>query len=326
MKRLPDSSAACRSAGLTLIELMIAMAIGLIVVATALTFYLNAAQATRMAEARSRMEEDGQAALSLLIQQIRMAGSNPEQPDRNYVSRRNPVYTDSLLPSIYKVGGYKSGNYATSHFMIRGCDGKFQTTALTTNTDNLDHLGCVAAAGDSIAISYEADIANTVASNGLATDCSGSPLSVVTAYFDQKTPTAEFAVSENKFYIAAAHGISSLYCEGNGTTAARPMVENVEAMSITYGTASLTGSVVAGYLSAAGVDSAPSLASLSLDQRWAKVLTVRICLLVRSEAAVLPDTGSGGYINCDGSLEANPPDLRMRRAFSTTVALRNRFL
>lgn len=89
-----------QSVELTLVELMIAMVIGLIVVAIALTFYLNAAQATRMAEAKSRMEEDGQAALSILVQQIRMAGSNPEQPDRNYASRRNPVCTDSLLPSI----------------------------------------------------------------------------------------------------------------------------------------------------------------------------------------------------------------------------------
>ncbi|MGS0756210.1 PilW family protein [Roseateles sp. GG27B] len=326
MKRQPDFAVTRQSAGLTLIELMIAMAIGLIVVATALTFYLNAAQATRMAEAKSRMEEDGQAALSILVQQIRMAGSNPEQPDRNYASRRNPVYTDSLLPSIYNIGGYKSGNYSTSHFMIRGCGGLFKTTVFTTNTDDIDHLDCVASTSDSVAVSYEADVANTVAASGVPTDCSGSPLSLVTAFFDQKTPTAEFAVSENRFYIAAVNGVSSLYCEGNGSTAARPMVENIEAMSISYGTASLTGSVVAGYLSAAGVDSAPSLASLPLDQRWAKVLTVRVCLLVRSEAAVLPDTGSAGYIKCDGSLEANPPDLRMRRTFSTTVALRNRFL
>lgn len=326
MKRRPRFIALRRTAGFSLIELMVAMAIGLIVVSTALTFYLNAAQAIRMAEAKSRMEEDGQAALSLLIQQIRMAGSNPEQPDRNYSSRRNPVYTDSLVPSIYKVGGYKTGIYSTSHFIIRGCDGIFKTFVFTTNNDNIDHLDCIAASSDSIAISYEADAANTVTSNSLATDCTGSPLSLVTAYFDTKTPTAEFAVSENRFYIATVNGISSLYCEGNGSNVAQPMVENVESMTITYGMASLTGSVVAGYLSAAEVDSAPSLANLSLDQRWAKVLTVRICLLVRSEAAVLTDAGSAAYIKCDGSLEANPPDLRMRRAFSTTVALRNRFL
>lgn len=210
--------------------------------------------------------------------------------------------------------------------MIRGCGCLFKTTVLTTNTDNIDHLDCVAAASDSIAVSYEADVANTVAASGVPLDCSGSPLSLVTEFFDQKMPKTEFAVSENRFYIAAANGVSSLYCEGNGSTAVRPMVENVEAMSLSYGTARLTGSVVAGYLSAAGVDLAPSLASVPLNQRCAKVLTVRLCLLMRSEAAVLPDASSAAYIKCNGSLDDNPPNFRMRRAFITTVAMRNRFL
>jgi type IV pilus assembly protein PilW len=313
-----------RATGLTLVELMIAMALWLLVVSAVMTFYLNAAQATRMAEAKSRMEDDGQAALSILRQQIRMAGSNPARPDRNYISRLNPVYAEPLLPAVYNLGGHKTGHYDTSYFSIRGCTGQFKTTVFASNLDNIDHLACVTGANDSIVISYEADLANTVGANGFPTDCSGSPLSWVTAYLDARTPAAQFAVAENIFYIAANNAVPSLYCAGNGSVAGRAVVENVEAMTLSYGTASLTGNLVAGYLSAAGVAGAPSLAGLAPHERWAKVLTVRICLLVRSEALVVTDADSARYIKCDGSLEVNPPDRRLRRTFSTIVALRNR--
>ena len=102
-------------------------------------------------------------------------------------------------------------------------------------------------------------------------------------------------------------------------------------MQFTYGTvnaltpdAALTVAPVAGYLSANGIT---SLAALPNDAaRWAKVITVRICVLVRSEGLVAPNSASARYRKCDGTLEAEPPDLRLRRAYSTTVVLRNRRL
>ena len=58
--------------------------------------------------------------------------------------------------------------------------------------------------------------------------------------------------------------------------------------------------------------------------RWAKVLTVRVCVIARSENQVVPDASSAQYLDCDGTLVTTPPDLRLRRAYSTTVVLRNR--
>ena len=51
---------------------------------------------------------------------------------------------------------------------------------------------------------------------------------------------------------------------------------------------------------------------------------VRICVLVRSEARVAPNSASAQYLNCDGKTELTPPDLRLRRAYTATVVLRNR--
>ena len=59
---------------------------------------------------------------------------------------------------------------------------------------------------------------------------------------------------------------------------------------------------------------------------WGQVLSVRICVLVRSESNLLSDTVSARYLKCDGTLEMNPPDQRMRQAYFSTVVLRNRRL
>ena len=58
--------------------------------------------------------------------------------------------------------------------------------------------------------------------------------------------------------------------------------------------------------------------------RWAKVITVRICIVVRSDLPVAVDSTSARYLKCDGSLELAPPDLHLRRIYATTVVLRNR--
>ena len=72
------------------------------------------------------------------------------------------------------------------------------------------------------------------------------------------------------------------------------------------------------------------LALLPDDQtRWSKVMTVRICVVARSELPIAPDAESAKYVSCPtngsslGTL-LSPTDLRLRRAYSTTVVLRNR--
>ena len=55
-----------RQAGLTLVELMISMAIGMIIVIAVVTAYISASRAARVAEATGRMNEDAQAALTIL--------------------------------------------------------------------------------------------------------------------------------------------------------------------------------------------------------------------------------------------------------------------
>jgi len=321
---LPHSARAVR--GLTLIELMVSLTIGLVVMLAVLSTYLGSSKASRIADAQGRMNEDAQAALNVLSQQLRMAGNNPIQANRTATAARNPLNALSDGTNIYD----------GSLYVVRGCDGKFSNI---TTTANISLLTCAAGTStlpDSIAVFYEADRYNTVpTATGLPTDCLGQSLTTQTAAVTAvngtatSAATASFFVADNRFYIGTSSAIvsPSLYCKGNGNATPQPLVENVEDMQFTYGTSPITSTAtqVAGYLDAASLLTQTDLAALANDAtRWSHVMTVRICVLMRSDNFVLDNAVSARYTKCDGTDETNPPDLRLRRAYSTTVVLRNR--
>lgn len=314
--------------GLSLIELMVSLAIGLIVILATMATYLGSANTARIAEAQGRMNEDANAALAILSQHLRMAGNNPKQAALILATPacpRNPLYAVGVVnKSAEDVCG--TGNY-----IVRGCDGKFSN--ITTATD-IASLTCAAASAPSphsIAVSYEADQYNTlgipvtpatVPPTFKPTDCVGNSI--------PKDSAVGYYVADNRFYVGTSASITapSLYCKGNGG-GTQPLVENIEDLQFSYGVGApgvvVPGNLaVVGYLGPAEVLTATGLAALAEADRWSRILTIRICVLVRSEGQVLDNPASARFIKCDGELEANPPDLRMRRAYSTTVVLRNR--
>lgn len=323
--------------GFSLVELLVSLAIALVIMAAALSAYLGSSDASRIAEAQSRMNEDAQAALSILSQQIRMAGNNPDQPNR--VDNVDPTLS-SLRNPVYGTTSLNTGTYTTSQYSIRGCDATF--TNISTSGTTLDTLTCGATGtstlADSIAVSYEADAYNTARTSvGVPTDCIGSGLPVVSATLptviaNVSTPAnVTYTVADNRFFVGTSTNVSvpTLYCRGNGAgSASQPLVENIENMQLSYGTvsAATTSTVanVAGYLPASSFADATIVTLPSADQRWGKVVTVRICLIVRSETPVAPDSASASYVDCSGTLVTTPPDLRLRKAYTTTVVLRNR--
>jgi type IV pilus assembly protein PilW len=333
MRQLHVAMKKSKQRGLSLIELMVSLTIGLILMIAVISAYLGSAGAGRMSEAQGRMNEDANAALTILTQQLRMAGNNPMRP--NYAD--NPPH---------------NAIYGTSTFIIRGCDGKFSNITGSSAAPNIEALTCAAGANDladSIGISYEADRYNTVpTATGVPTDCLGNSLATINATRSvmvgtTTVPTAvTYTVADNRFFVGTttSNPITSLYCKGSGNVNAEPLVENVENLQIIYGTSPATTATgtVSGYLDANGVETdavpdagAPptSLAGLAdgSPARWARVVTVRLCVVVRSEAkGVAPNAVAARYTKCNGEVDSSPlvDDLRLRRAYSTTVVLRNR--
>jgi type IV pilus assembly protein PilW len=300
----------------------VSITIGLILMVAVISAYTGSASAGRVAEAQSRMNEDGQTALAILTQQLRMAGMNPRQPNYAPSTPRNPAFS------------------ATT-YSLRGCDGKFNNMTTATSINNLTCPTTGGGTTDSIAISYEADrfttAPTTSGSTGLATDCLGQTLPTSTATLNvwdgtaSTASTVSFNVADNWFYIDTPSGSTnpSLFCKGNGNATPQPLVENVEDMQFSYGTTAATGTslAVAGYLSATTLLTDSGMAALADDPtRWTKVMTVRICVLVRSDTQMATSSTSARYIQCDGTENTSPPDLRLRRAYTTTVVLRTRLL
>jgi type IV pilus assembly protein PilW len=340
-----------RARGFSLIELMVSLTIGLVIAIAAFSAYLGASSSSKMTDAQSRMNEDGQAALAILTQHLRMTGNNPRQGNRPEPYGRNATYADQQpLTYTFKLTGtstldytFSAGSYTLTNRRIRGCDGTFANVTSTTATiDSLNTSTCVTGTSttpaDSIAVNFEADPYNTIpTSGGLPTDCLGNGLTPISASLPIVTPTVPtttttttltYYIAENRFYIGTSATIlsPSLYCKGNGGSGLQqPLVENIEDMQFLYGTV-VSNAVPAPSDTATTI--APVAGYLRADQvtDWNKVTAVRICVIVRSESPVVSEAGSTNYYKCDGTPDATKTDRRLRHAYSTTVSLRNRQL
>lgn len=330
-----------RQKGVTLIELMISLTLGMVIMVAVIGAYLGASGAGRTAEALGRVNEDGQTALTILSQQLRMAGVNPSQSDRTSTAVvGSPNVRGNSVPQH---------NTVTNAFAVRACDVTFGNVTGAASTTALTCAHGAASTGpDSISIAYEADRYNTIpTSAGIPTDCMGSGLTALSPapnYLKSDgvtTISPSIYEAENRYYIGTSTYVTNptLYCKGNATANAQPLVENIEDLQFTFGvvnpaaitftsvtlTPTYTATMIMGYLSAYDIDQSYTTqlgAAGTSPLRWNAVKTVRICVVVRSEGQVLDSTASASYLNCNGVL-TTPTDRRLRRAFTTSVLLRN---
>ncbi|MBS0430763.1 MAG: PilW family protein [Proteobacteria bacterium] len=306
-----NSAPASWQRGRTIVELMVALTIGLVVLGALLLVYLSSSSSGRQTQTVERMNEDGAIALHLLASQLRLAGFSYPRLNVPPVSATFNGLRKQL-PDRYLVGAG-----------LRGCDRGFVNAAASFSELECATSGTASAA---IAVRFEGDANNTVPNKaGVATDCVG-----------QKAPDAPAATGggvsyllvESRFWTRTSSGIGvpELACGGNGgntsatanTFSPKPLVQLVESIALRYGLADddIASSSVR-YVDAATVDALGG----SVDANWSRVVSVQVCVLVRSEER--DNTGSGGYVGCNGQT-AVATDGYTRRAYRTVVALRNR--
>jgi len=124
---------------------------------------------------------------------------------------------------------------------------------------------------------------------------------------------AAYYYAYHRFYVSG----NSLFCLGPGNAGGQTLVDNIQDMVVTYGVSdgSMGSPRVVAYQNAASVTAAGT---------WARVISVRVCLVVRSadEAwdAVVP------YSGCDpfARSKLTPSDRRIYRAFTSTFLIKNR--
>lgn len=318
--------------GLSLIELLVSMAIGLIVIGVGASSYLNVVTNSRTASVLGQMTENASIALGIIRSQVALAG----------YSRPVGVVTSSesvegVLTDVNRMNRAYSGiaTAGGTNNLIVGCDGAFQTAS--AHELNISQLTCAAAPAnaaaspppDAIAVVYEADTGNTYPnSDGLPTDCLGQAIPVRTEASLTANPVR---LASNKFYVSG----NTLYCLGNGratplpaapddtvANAAQPIVENIYDLQILYGVAAINAVTNTPNKEAIAYLTASAVNAISGTDKWNRVVSARICVEVRS-ATTVPSSEQTSYLNCQGSV-ATAPAGQLARTFSTTVVLHNR--
>lgn len=300
--------------GRSLVELMIAMAIGLVIMLAISSLYVTNTQTYRITDDKALMEENGRLALNMMAYHARMVGLG-----------------QLLNATPQKDSGGGATNFVptnTAGFGIFGCSGGFVSEVAAIPT-------CKNAVGpDALLVSYvvDTDNANSASVGGGMSplDCAGQAVANANS------------VVENRYYLAsnAATGRQELYCVGNGGSvpgtalnAGRAIVDNVVDMKINYGYDGDGNQSVDGFFTAASVANLPppadidsAVASASggnpAAQLWAKVVSVKICMVIRSSNDGLATTPMQ-YRDCSDAL-VTATDKRLYSKFSTVVALRGR--
>ena len=277
-----------RMRGLSLIEVLVSLVIGLIVVGAVLVSYLGSGQTSKVQAAYAELNENAQIAMTIMNRDLLLAGY--AQPT-----------------------GFSGGTTFTRSYSDRpifGCDKGLDNVARRNQAAPWDSAVCApaGAADHVIEVVYEADLTNTApTAANVPSDCVGNtlPATVVGG--------ATYYFAHNRYYLSSGSpGRSELYCASQQGAAGQPLVDNVEVMKIWYGEANAADPrQIVRYVPASGVAD------------WGRVLSVRLCLLMKSSEAVLNAEEPRNYLNCDG-VEQTSADNFVRRAYFTTTTLRNK--
>ncbi len=283
-----------RQSGVTLIELMVGLAIGLLVVAVAMGALMVSRGISGTVSDASGIQQQGAYILRVLSQQLRQTGSLYLNPD--------PVggnSTDVLSPVAFeiKADAVGSGNSFIQEESLSGA-GTSVTTAFRRYQDNV----------------FLADNATstTIGTDFLARNCVGAPGNSST---DQRVEST-FAFDSTT---------NELQCGGNGT-AAQPIAQNVAQFQVTYmvQTTDAAGNTTVQYTKGSDMPAAAT------DPTWRRVQGVQVCLVLYGSEPIDMPAGSS-YTDCAGT-SVNMTTLtgerknRMHLLFRNTYQLRSQGL
>lgn len=304
-----------RQHGRSLVELMIAMFIGLVVMGAVVLTVSGTSMSGEQQDVQAQLNEEAAIAANLISSQLRLAGYSVVHS----VSQANTL------------GRGLQSNYQGPPVM--GCENGFNNQAGTPAAGNLACIvGAPNTAPDAISVRFEADPFNTVPNQpgGAPTDCVGQNLAANTP--SQVSGAPPYALAENRYFIApAGNGVTGLFCAGSGNFAIpRMLIANVTDMQITYGVAAVSVPnnvplyTPTQFLTATEVAAIPGVADEGAVTGWHRVVSIQICLLMQSENNALSQP-MAPFVDCRGQ-PFNPAanDRRLYRTIRTVIALRNR--
>jgi type IV pilus assembly protein PilW len=326
--------------GFGLVELMVAITIGLILLGGIGYVYLGSRQTFRTQDDFSRIQENVRYALDLVGVDVRMAGyagclnlasidpANPSAGPAIGVIANNPP-TIGLAEAMrgydgasWTAPGTAPANWIsdTGVFVItRASEGGVNLTGNTTPTNaNIQIAGNPNnfVAGEALLVSncLTADLfrATTVSNGGTVTIAHSNSSNTANFTFYSYGDEAEvFRMIDNTYFIGTnPAGVPALYrrpLDGN----AEEIVDNVENIVMRFGIDTDNDFVVNRYVSAGAVTN------------WRQVLTARLSLVFRSNSNNVA-TQVQPYVIEGTTVTPASTDRRLRQVATATYGLRNR--
>lgn len=348
--------------GLTLIELMIALVLGLILVAGVIQIFVANKQTYRVTEAQSRLQENARFALEVLTRDIRSAGYSGcraiEKMNVNIIANA-PVPTEMSVNTI--IVGNEADSATTWNpslpaglgTVVGGTDvitlqhGTSCGATLDTNIDTSGAIPVIGAnsckinVGDTLMIA-DCEDAHVFRASGIAIDTNIQKIShddgsnqtdnFCKSYSTTPPTSGACSTGESKLYSydaevfkfsaltyfirLGANGEPALwaYNQTVATGASNPaeLVEGIEDLQVLYGADDNDDDIVDRYETAKVINDAND---------WDKVISAQISILAQTLDTNLTTSNQSVDFNGETIVGA---DGRLRRVFSSTIAVRNR--
>jgi type IV pilus assembly protein PilW len=330
--------------GLSLVELLIAVALGLVVTATVAQIFIGSKQSYRVTDSLSRTQENARFALDQISRDIRMAGFKGSCLDAKNAVFTNRVNkgTDDYFDFSKSIQGYEAGSSSWTPALatlisgatpapqagsdiltVRSSTGSayaVTTTMAGTSADINIPSGnklkkgqfamiCDASAAAIFQISNDTPSTGTLSHDiGIAVSPGNSLLDLGHAF----TLGSDLSIVETyTYYIApSASGSGTSLWRLVGSSAPAEVIDGIQGMQITYGIDTDGDSNANKFVAASSITATD----------WGQVVSVRVSLLLRSVEDGL--TTAYQPYTFDGTT-TTPTDHRQRRVFTTTVSLRN---
>ncbi|MBP6268922.1 MAG: PilW family protein [Rhizobacter sp.] len=325
------SGRASRQRGMTLVELMVGLVIGIVLSLAAAALYLATREASRTTQSISDINETGKIALEMIGREVQKAGFYPAQYGQDTTT------ADQFYGVYYNAKDSTKVAFNTGLFGCAGANYNPATKACDAT---------VAGQPDSIIVNYFATPefgADSLLGN--ANDCNRLPVSgdaVNAASVAASQPlyvSNRFGIVNTDSYVDSDKNtvtVNSLGCHGNGDEAgsAQPALEGIEDMVIRYGIyagdgdAAAAGKSPTSFMTATEVNQVDVAGPVGGRTAWQRVTAVSICIVVRSLANSRQEDKAGDvrtYRNCR---DADPVELPagsryIYKSFERVYAVRN---
>lgn len=336
--------------GFTLLELMIALTIGMLLMLGIMTVFVGNSAAERFSSHLSEVQSNGRLAIAWLKHDLQMAGGhamtyNPSTIRATSVSALEPdltgnCFSRAVRPSDWALGilPQKMGDPTPS---VYGVDSSSDAVSVFGGCLSAEDLG---PDSDVISIHYvhaDAVQPSALAVNGIYVhsglggsvvfQCMAAGDACLADLSDRRTDATGTQINtlvSHLYYVRKWHSkvtddISTLVrvvLQPDGSVTHESLISNVRTLQVLYGFDTDEDSEIDQYRSADQLASPSTAAGLSGD--WLRVKSVRLGMLLESASSHGGSTGSARTLSVEG-VPIKVTAGHMGRVFSTSVAIRN---